>query len=406
MRLGKLMSGVALAVLLAGCAEQLAGLDQSLYGVANQISSKDRVTGSRVLASGDRAAQIAESNAAMDQEIAKLTTSGGKLNAQVDAAGYARLVAITQRIIAVSHFAEEASQWKVVLLPDDDFNAFVNGGSYVMVNKGLLDAVKSDDEIAAVIGHEVGHVAANHVGRQQAYQIVSLLDRKNGGEAFDQSFTLAQEQQADQIGILYAALAGYDPMAASNLWSRLYAQQGQYAGRISSHPLNGDRAASTKQLGQQVAQYRVAGRVNPQAQDILVNNVLWQRNALPELAAGQGGGLMAVAQTAWTTYQERETAKGLAEAQTARAAQVKAVQSALTVNSIDAVDADTAVVRMTYTGTVPLAELRLALQTPKARVIASAGAVSPGQTFDVTFAKAGSGIGEGGKVALSVDEVR
>jgi len=403
----RVMSGVAMAVLLAGCAEQLAGLDQSLYGVANSVSTQDRVTGSRILASGDRAAQIAESNAAIDQQLAKLTAAGGKVNAQVDAAGYARLVAITQRIIAASHFADEASQWKVVLLPEKDFNAYVNGGSYVMVYKGLLDSVTSDDEIAAVIGHEVGHVAANHVGRQQAYQIVSLLDRKNAGnDAFGESFTLAQEQQADQIGILYAALAGYDPLAASTLWNRLYAQQGQSAGLISDHPLNGDRAVSTKQLGQQVAQYRVAGQVNPQAQEILVNNVLWQRSTLPQLAAGQGGGLLAVAQTAWTTYQERETAQGLAEAQTARAAQVKAVQQALVVRTIDGVDADTVVVRMTYQGTLPLAELRLALQTAKARVIASAGAVAPGATFDVTFRQAGSGVGEGGKVTIAVDEVR
>ncbi len=406
MRRIKLMSGIAVAVLLAGCAEQLAGFDQSLYGVANSVSTQDRVTGSRILASGDRTAQIAESNAAIDQQLAKLTAGGGKVNAEVDAAGYARLVAITQRIIKASHFADEASQWKVVLLPDKEFNAYVNGGSYVMVYKGLLDSVKSDDEIAAVIGHEVGHVAANHVGRQQAYQIVSLLDRKNGGEAFEQSFTLAQEQQADQIGILYAALAGYDPMAASVLWNRLYAQQGQYAGLISDHPLNGDRAASTKQLGQQVAQYRVAGQVNPQAQAILANNVLWQRSALPELAAGQGGGLLAVAQTAWTTYQERETAQSLAQQQTARAAQVKAVQNALVVRNMEGVDADTVVVRMTYQGTAPLAEVRLALQTPKARVIASAGAVAAGAKFYVTFSQAGSGIGNGGKVAIGVDEVR
>ena len=339
--------------------------------------------------------------------VAAPVAGGEKINADVDAAGYAKLVAITQRIIKASHFADEASQWKVVLLPEKDFNAYVNGGTYVMMYKGLLESVKSEDEIAAVIGHEVGHVAANHVGRQQAYQIVSLLDRKNAAnDAFGESFTLAQEQQADQIGILYAALAGYDPMAASALWNRLYAQQGQYAGMISSHPLNGDRAASTQRLGQQVAQYRIAGQINPQAQEILANNVLWQRSTLPQLPAGQGGGLLAVAQTAWTTYQERETAQGLAAAQTARAAQVKAVQDALVVRSIDAVDADTAVVRLTYQGTAPLADLRLALQTPKVRVIARAGAVAPGATIDVTFTQVGSGIGGGGKVTVTVDEVR
>lgn len=92
--------------------------------------------------------------------------------------------------------------------------------------------MQSDDEIAAVIGHEIGHVAANHVGRQQGYQMASLLfDRSRAGDdAFKQSFTLAQEQQADEIGILYASLAGYDPMAANRLWNCLYTQQGQYGG--------------------------------------------------------------------------------------------------------------------------------------------------------------------------------
>lgn len=402
------LMGLGGALLVAGCADMsLSGIDQSLYGVAEKVSSQDRVTGNRILASGDRKAQIAESNAAIDQQIAQMTAGGGKLNAQVDAAGYARLQRILARIVPASHFADEAPQWKVVLLPENQFNAYVNGGTYVMVYKGLLDAVQSDDEIAAVIGHEMGHVAANHVGRAQAYQIVSLLDRKtSGSDAFGQSFTLAQEQQADQIGILYAALAGYDPMAASRLWGRLYASQGQYAGMISDHPLNGDRAQSTKTIGGQVQPYVVAGQVNPEAQAILTNNVLWQKSALPQLAAGQGGGLAALAGTAWTTYTERETAKGLAQSQQQRTAQVKAVQAALVVRSIDASGPDSAVVQLTYNGTVPLARLVMAMQTAKVRVLSDVGAVSPGQSFTAVFEKAGSGIGAGGKVTLAVDEVR
>ncbi|PZP40421.1 MAG: hypothetical protein DI585_01140 [Pseudomonas fluorescens] len=406
MRLGLVWGGVS-AIVLAGCA-QLSGIDNSLYNVANSVSTQDRITGSRILASGDRAAQIKDSNAAMDAELAKLTASGGKLNAQVDAAGYARLQAIMVRVLAASHFASEAPQWKLYLLPDEQFNAFVNGGSYVMVYKGLLSSVQSDDEIAAVMGHEIAHVAANHVGRQQAYQMASLLlDRGKGqSDAFGQSFTLAQEQQADQIGIMYAALAGYDPMAASRLWGRMYAQQGQYAGMISDHPLNGDRAVSTQQIGKQVEQYRISGKVNPDAQAILTSNVLWQNNTLPQLSAGQGGGLMAVAQTAWTTYSERENAQGLAARQTARAAHVKAVQDALVVRNISAMGADGAVVQLTYNGVAPLSKLVLALSNGKARVLADAGTVTAGQTFDVTFEQVGSGIGGGGKVTMAVDEVK
>lgn len=61
------------------------------------------------------------------------------MNEQVDAAAYAKLKAMTARILAASHFKDEASQWKVVLLPNDEFNAFVNGGTYVMVYKGPAD---------------------------------------------------------------------------------------------------------------------------------------------------------------------------------------------------------------------------------------------------------------------------
>ncbi|RYG61784.1 MAG: hypothetical protein EON60_02255 [Alphaproteobacteria bacterium] len=405
------LAGGALVVMLGGCADMGQGfskLDSGLYGVANSVSSQDRVTGARILASGDRAAQIAESNGQMDQALAQMTAKGGKLNEQVDAAAYAKLKAMTARILAASHFKDEAPQWKVVLLPDEEFNAFVNGGTYVMVNKGLLTNVQNDDEIAAVIGHEIGHVAANHVGRQQGYQMASLLfDRGRGGDtALGESYTLAQEQQADQIGILYASLAGYDPMAASRLWTRMHAQQGQYAGMISSHPLNGDRAMSTQKIGQTVAQYRIAGRVNPDAQAILDNNVLWQKTAMPQLEAGQGGGLAAVAGAAWTTYSERETAKTLAGQQEARAAKVQAVQNALVVRNISAMGADGAVAQITYTGTIPLAKLVMAMQTSKMRVLADVGAVAPGATFDAVFEKAGSGVGAGGNVKLSVDEVR
>lgn len=403
------MMGLLGVMVLAGCADMgqtFSGIDQSLYGVANSVSTQDRVTGSRILASGDRKAQIAQSNKEMDAQLAQLTAGGGKINGAVSAAGYAKLQGILNRMLPASHFAEEQPQWKVVLLPDTQFNAYVNGGTYVMVYKGLLDSVQSDDEIAAVIGHEMGHVAANHVGRAQANQIVSLLDRKSSGEALTQSYTLAQEQQADQIGIMYAALAGYDPMAASRLWARMYAQQGQYAGMISDHPLNGDRAASTKTLGQQVQQYVMAGKVNPNAQAILNNNVLWQKSAMPALAAGSGGGLAALAGTAWTTYSERETAKGLATTQQARAAQVKAVQDALVVRNMSASGPDSVVAEMQYNGAQRLSKLVLALSTDKVRVLGNAGAVNPGQTFAVSFEKSGSGIGGGGKVNIGVDEVQ
>lgn len=81
MRCKKLgLAGVAVAVLLGGCADLgqgLSSLDSGLYNAANAVSSEDRVTGARILASGDRKAQIASANGEMDQTLAKFTAGGG-----------------------------------------------------------------------------------------------------------------------------------------------------------------------------------------------------------------------------------------------------------------------------------------------------------------------------------------
>lgn len=107
-----------------------------------------------------------------------------------------------------------------------------------------------------------------------------------------------------------------------------------------------------------------------------------RRRLLPQLAAGQGGGLAAVAGAAWTTYTERENAKLLAGQQEARAAQVATVQQALVVRNISAMGADGAVAQITYNGSVPLTKLVMALQTAKVRVLANVGTVQPGATFN------------------------
>ena len=92
-----------------------------------------------------------------------------RLNAGVDRRSYNRLLGIFQRVHSVSHFANE--NWKIVLLPEDGFNAFVTGGTYVAVYQGLMDEVRDDAAVAAVIGHEIGHVAANHVFEKQQLMI-------------------------------------------------------------------------------------------------------------------------------------------------------------------------------------------------------------------------------------------
>lgn len=393
---------VAAVAMLGGCAE-MADLDRGLYGAVNTVGARDTVTGARTLSTSGREQMVASQNAEMDKAFADFTAKGGKLNADVDAAGYARVQKVVGRLLQVSHFAGENGKWKVFLLPDKEFNAFVNGGSYVMVNKGLLDAVKSDDELAAVIGHEIGHNAANHIGERSTYQQVALISGSKSATrgTFQQSFTMTQENEADRIGILYAALAGYDPFAASRVWERMYASEGNQV-LVSDHPLNRARIDSTRAVAEKVKVYYRAGVVNPEAQQILVSNTLWNRQG-DVVEAGKGGGVAALAETALNTYLAREQTKQVEKSQQAHAVQVAQVRQALQVVDVQVVDADHVQVDVVYGGNVPLKVLALVAQAGGVRAVAHVTPpVVPGQKFRAVFE--GKGIGTSGKVALGVDD--
>ena len=156
--------------LLAGCSS----IDKALYDLTNSVTSVDRVTGEREVNLYSRASQIQKSDQQTEQLIAQTYTNQGKpINEQLDMDGYKRVQEIFRKIHLVSHMRDE--DWQVVLIPEDSFNAFVTGGTYVIVHKGLIDELKSDDELAYVIGHEIAHVAANHVYESQTYNIGAML---------------------------------------------------------------------------------------------------------------------------------------------------------------------------------------------------------------------------------------
>jgi len=113
------------------------------------------------------------------------------------------------------------------VLDDEEINAVSLPGGFVYVNKGLIDKVASDDELAGVLAHEVGHIVARHSIKKlqalQGYSILRILVAvapQSGavGNAADAAFTelllgYAREDEllADQLGTRYTKLAGYDP---------------------------------------------------------------------------------------------------------------------------------------------------------------------------------------------------
>ena len=205
----------------------------------------------------------------------EITNKYSQLNEQVSLRQYSRLRRVFSRVHAVSHFADE--KWQAVLLPEDSFNAFVTGGTYIAVYQGLMDEVSNDAAIAAVIGHEVGHVAANHIFERQ--QLISALveyavtKTQQPGSSF--AYSALNETEADEIGVIYAALAGYSPYAVTELWGDMSRKYGNDWSWFRTHPSSDDRARTTRKLAEISERYYWPERKHPNHKKHVNCNELW-----------------------------------------------------------------------------------------------------------------------------------
>ena len=260
----------AAGCLLSGCSA-LEKVDRGLYNAHRRVTQEDLITGQRVLGFHTRAEQISQGNAVME----RIVRDYSRLNEQVNRREYFRLKEIFQRVHRVSHYAQE--DWKVLLLPDDDFNAFVTGGTWVAVNEGLMTRVRDDSAVAAVVGHEIGHVTANHLfDRQDSLILLSeaiLGDGPRAGASY--AYSALNETEADKIGIVYAALAGYDPSAVSTLWDRMARRYGDDWSWFRTHPASSDRARATRTMARQAREYWIPGRIHPNHGRLARCNRFW-----------------------------------------------------------------------------------------------------------------------------------
>ncbi len=190
----------------------------------------------------------------------------------VDAPALAAYVeAVGQRLAEQSPRRDIAYRFYVVDMPEP--NAFALPGGYVYVSRGLLELVNSEDELACVIGHEIGHVAARHsvqqVSRAAPFAVVTnlsaavagiaspLLGQVVGGAGSLASglvlapFDRDQEREADRVGQQLAAAAGWDPGALSQLLRTLQREEEldgtarRHVGFLDSHPSTPERVANT-----------------------------------------------------------------------------------------------------------------------------------------------------------------
>lgn len=197
-----------------------------------------------------------------------------------DAAANELVQRVGKRIAAVADLP--GAQWEFVVFESKDANAFCLPGGKVGVYTGILPITKDAGGLATVLGHEVAHAVARHGGERMStamgLQVVGVaLGAAVGGGAYGAAATQAyglgsqlgvalphsrsQEAEADHIGLLYMARAGYDPEAAVAFWQR-FAEYNRRAGGetpwfLRTHPLDEDRIENLKKLMPQAkAQYR------------------------------------------------------------------------------------------------------------------------------------------------------
>lgn len=385
---GLFSAGICLLSFMAFMVSGCSSVDKALYSVTDSVTSVDRVTGQRSVNMVSRPAQIQKSNSQTDQLLAQnYTQKGLKLNAELDAKAYARLQAIFKRVHQVSHMKDEP--WTVFLIPEDSFNAFVTGGSYVIVHHGLMKDVQSDDEIAYIIGHEIAHVAANHVYESQGYNIGAMLAGSKSAKrgSFQAAFTHENEREADRIGLLYAALAGYNPEAGASSWERMGDEYGYHATTYKTHPIAKERAAENAKNAAVFKQYYQPGVINPNHQAILRNNPIFgvSQNAGP--APGEGGGVGALLGAAVNVLGAKQQAKTEEARQTRRIQFIQYVGQNLRLVSRTQLNANTARFTLQYTGEYALSELVIRGQTGKAVAIAKIEqTIPPKGQFNADFA--------------------
>ena len=175
--------------------------------------------------------------------------------------------AIVQRLAA--NAGGPQFQYRARVVTSRELNAFSLPGGFIYVNSGLISAVRSEDELAGVLAHEIAHVAERH-GTEQATKaygaqagvglLAGLLGGRDGRVGIPEQiigslgvnaafmkFSRNAEHEADSVGAAMMARAGYDPMAMASFFDLLQQQKrsnpNAVASFFSSHPPASDRSA-------------------------------------------------------------------------------------------------------------------------------------------------------------------
>jgi predicted Zn-dependent protease len=233
-------------------------------------------TGRRQLMLVSEAQAINASKTAYAQTLKPLEEKGKVDN---DPVLKKRITDITGRLVAqaVKMRPETAGwNWEIKVIDDPEVvNAWCMAGGKMAIYTGLIQKVDpTDDEIAEVMGHEIGHALANHQAEKMSVALATTVGVAAAGAVSDRpGLTMAgasaaaalaitlpnsrtAETEADRIGIELAAKAGYDPRAAVTLWEKMGKVGGDHPPQfLSTHPSPENRQQTLQSLVPQMLPY-------------------------------------------------------------------------------------------------------------------------------------------------------
>ena len=217
-------------------------------------------------------------------KTAKLSTDATK-TAMVKRVGQNLANAVTNYMTANGLASEIANfNWTFNLVQDKQVNAWCMPGGLIVVYEGILPVTQDEASLAIVLGHEIAHAVARHSAEQMSTQMkqqqglqvgaavagmlgmgtntTSLIGAvvANGFNFKNLSYSRSHESEADHMGLIFAALAGYDPQTAITFWQRMASQSSNKTSEfLSDHPSDETRIRQIQGWMPEALQYYKKG---------------------------------------------------------------------------------------------------------------------------------------------------
>jgi predicted Zn-dependent protease len=202
-----------------------------------------------------------------------------------------RLATAVETYLRDNGFANELQyfNWEFNLVKDNSVNAFCMPGGKIVVYEGLLPVTQDEASLAIVLGHEIAHAVAKHSAEQMSKKYNQSQFTQLGGAVLSSAvgsgaaqvatamasiglqfanahYSRENESEADHMGLVFAAMAGYDPAVAISFWQRMSAASGGGSSSyLSSHPSDAKRITDIQKWLPEAQQYYAASKGAGQA---------------------------------------------------------------------------------------------------------------------------------------------